>query len=705
MKTMAISTKLLWITSALFLATVAILSISLWWALTDKNAAVSDEVQEAIHLETKAKLAARAGEYGERIAGFINEAYRIPFAFAGQLEEMSGGELLSRESVESSIAAILKKSSQLSSMYAQFEPNGFDGNDSSFVSGYEHSVPEVGSLELYFIRNDDGSVEQEAVTDADEKYIATLNEFGLREAEWYLCSRDSKRPCLMEPYLYEIMPGNNALMTSLTVPVIKDSSFTGLVGVDINLPVFQDLIKELSNNLYGGEAKVTLLSTKGLIVAASHYNKLARPFKEAVDASLANELQNLHKASRYFENDTAIVVAHPIYIPLADSTWSLLIEVPKEQAYKSAMVLKEDMMAMAQSLGSLQLTLGILVSIIAVFSIWVVIRSIISPLKKIQVRVESLASAEGDLTQSIEVESHAELIALGNGFNAFLSKLKSLIIELKGLAGQSQQVSASTAQIAQQTRDSVNGQYSEIESVVTAVNQMSATALQVAKASEQTAAETEAMSDNVKQSEQGLTTAMEHVTTMSSESLLAKEAVGKVSDSSNNISTIVEVIRSIAEQTNLLALNAAIEAARAGEQGRGFAVVADEVRALASKTQTSTDDITQLINALQSEVSSASGIIESGAEKALLAVQQTEEALVSINAIVGQIDEVSSQVTHIATAAEQQSAVTEEVNKNITGISDSASELARLADEALDSSNNLAGLVQQQHEQLDRLKT
>jgi len=705
MKHLPISTKLLWITSALFLAIVTILSVTLWWALSSKNAEIASEVQEVLHQETRAKLEARAGEYGEMIAGFINEAYRIPYSFAATIEQSSGTEHLTREGLEVSVAAVLKKNSQLSSMYAQFEANGFDGNDALYLSGVSHSVVGAGSLELYFVRNDDGSVSQEAVDDAAEKYVTTVNEFGIREAEWYLCAKDSKRPCLMEPYLYEVTPGHNALMTSLTVPVLKNGQFTGLVGVDLNLPIFQKLIKELSGELYQGKAKVTLLSSKGLIVAASHYDKMARPVKEAMGADLAAKLQNLHKGDKYFENDVEIAVAYPIDIPLSGSTWSLVIEVPREEAFKTAMALNDQMQAMAQSLGSLQLTLGAIVSVIAVFSIWLVIRSIIAPLKMIQSRVENLASAEGDLTQSIEVESHAELIALGKGFNAFLTKLRLLIVELKQLASQSQQESLTVANVAQQTRDSVNGQYGEIESVVTAVNQMSATALEVAKASEQTAMETDAMSQNVKQSEHSLMTAMEYVTTMSDESLQAKEAVGRVSTSSDNISSIVEVIRSIAEQTNLLALNAAIEAARAGEQGRGFAVVADEVRALASKTQTSTDDITQLISSLQMEVSSASNVIDSGAEKAQQAVAQTEEALASINAMVAQIDEVSSQVTHIATAAEEQSAVTEEVNKNITGISDSASDLARLAGEALDSSTNLAELVKSQHEQLGRLKT
>ena len=705
MKHLSISTKLLWITSALFLIIVAILSFSLWWSLSDKNAQLASQVQSALHDETRQRLSARAGEYGERVAGFINEAYRIPFSFAGMIEQSAATQPLSREGVEESVAGILRKNSQLSSMYAQFEPNGYDGRDSEYTQKISHSVPEAGTLEIYYTRNDDGSVEHQQVDDASEKYDASLKEFGVREAEWYLCAKDTKRPCLMEPYLYEISPGNTALMTSLTVPVVVGGTFRGVIGVDVNLPVFQKLIDELSASLYRGKAKVTLLSQKGLVVAASHYDKKARPLGESIAPSLASQLTGLHRQGGYLEQGSHIIVAYPIDIGLAKAQWSLVIEVDKVDAYEAANAMDKAMSAMASSLGSLLLIVGVIVSLIAVITISLVIRSIIAPLKVIQNRVENLASAEGDLTQAITVESHAELIALGGGINGFITKLRLLIGELKELASRSQAESQVAAGIAQQTHNSVNRQYSDIESVVTAVNQMSATALEVAKASEQTASETEAMTLNVKAGEDSLSQAMGYVTHMSQESLLAKEAVGKVAESSTNISKILEVISAIAEQTNLLALNAAIEAARAGEQGRGFAVVADEVRALASKTQSSTDEIGKLIETLQREVTSASQIIDQGVDGAQRAVAQTESALSSLNTIVSQIQEVSGQVTHIATAAEEQSAVTEEVNRNITGISDSASELARLADEAQQSSASLAALVEQQHQQLGKLKT
>ncbi|QYK04296.1 methyl-accepting chemotaxis protein [Shewanella zhangzhouensis] len=706
MKHLPLRQKLLWMTSALFLATVATMSITLWITLNNKTDELFVEVDKALNDEIRTKLTASAGRYGEKVAAFINEAYRIPYSFSAMMENDALVGRMNRETVQDAVGAVLQKNRQISSMYAQFEPNGFDGRDSEFTaSGLMHSVEGVGTLEVYFYRNDDGSQTQQQVDDAGEKYADTLNEFGLREAEWYLCAKDTQKPCLMEPYLYEISPGNNMLMTSLTVPIVRSGAFRGVVGVDLNLPVFQKMIEELSASLYQGQAKVTLLSTKGLIVAASHYDKKARPLGEVMDKSLANQILGLGKGDGYLLNDNSMIVAYPITIPLSGSQWLLAIEVPRHIALASADQVEGSMEAMAASLGRFVLLLGIGVAAVAVILIALFIRSVVAPIQQIQQRVSQLASAEGDLTQSLKVDEHAELIALGNGFNAFIGKLHGLISELKKVATESRTESQATARIAEETKQSVNRQYSEIESVVTAVNEMSHTAHEVAKASEQTATESAAMASQVKLSQDSLTQAVSLVSTMSKESLQAKIAVGKVAESSTNISKILEVISAIAAQTNLLALNAAIEAARAGEQGRGFAVVADEVRSLASKTQASTDDISRLIDALEQEVKGASGIIDKGVGLAEQAVAQTEQAFEALSVMVARINEISNQVTQIATAAEEQSAVTEEVSRNITGISDSAAELMELAGKARESSESLAKLVGRQESQLAKLRT
>ena len=702
MRKYSIASKLLGTSIALFLITVMTLSISVWLSIAKSNRHISQQAESTLNLEIKAKLESTAAQYSQRIAGFINESYRIPYSFSAMLAHSIS---LSREQTQHAIAKTLQKNRQISSMYVQFEANGFDNNDAQFRTGFSHSVVNAGSFEVYYIQDKVGKVTQSIIANATDKYDATLNEFGVRAGEWFLCAKENKKPCLMEPYLFEVVPGKNELMTSLTVPIIKNGQFTGLVGVDINLPIFQSFTEELSQKLYDGRAKVTLLSEKGFIVASSHYHKMGRPLYEAIDSARAKQLMSLHRKDGYLKSDEYITVANAITIPLSNSTWSLIIEVAQLDAFSSAIALKKTMSDDVAAIAQLQSVLGIAITVFAVFCIWLLTKSIVAPINMLKSRMETLASEDGDLTQQITVQSHAELIALGGGFNLFLSKLKTLISELKILTSKSQQESEATAKISQSIRDSVSGQYSEIENVVTAINEMSATSLEVARASEQTAQEADAMSNNVKNSQKFLLTAMDYVSTMSSESEKTKDAVTKVSQSSANISSIVDVIRSIADQTNLLALNAAIEAARAGEQGRGFAVVADEVRSLASKTQDSTNTITELINALHSEVSNAASIIENSTEQATLAVEKTNQALDSITEMVTQIDEVSAQVSHIATAAEQQSAVTEEVNRNITIISSSAAELSSFADDAYASSSNLAQLVKEQEQQLNKLKT
>ena len=704
MKKYAISSKLLWISIVLFVVTVSTLSLTMWQALKSNNQHIANETQKALNYEIEEKLKAKASQYSERIAAFINEAYRVPYSFSAIMSN-SGGDGVSRVQAQQLISATLRKNKQLSSFYTQFEANGFDNNDQQNLTNTTHSVKGAGSFEVYYIREKNGNITQSPIEDATQKYDETLNEFGVRAAEWFLCAKEKTKPCLMEPYLYEVTPGNSELMTSLTVPIIKQGQFVGLVGADINLPIFQSFIDELSQRLYQGRSKVTLLSEKGFIVASSHYHKKGRPLSEALDANRARQLQSLHFSNGILEDEKSIIVAQPVKIDIANSTWSIIIEVDKKDALASALVLQKNMNKNTDDMTRLQIMLGFVITLIAVFFIWLMTKSIVAPINMLKNHMETLASEDGDLTKKIEVESHAELIALGNGFNHFLAKLQSLISQLKQLTVKTQAESESTARISQSIRDSVNGQYSEIENVVTAINEMSSTALEVASASEQTAHEADLMSKNFKKSQASLLNAMEYVSTMSTESEQAKIAVTKVSQSSKNISTIVEVIRSIADQTNLLALNAAIEAARAGDQGRGFAVVADEVRSLASKTQASTDNISELIASLHLEVSNASSVIEKGTIHAEMAVEKTNQALDSITEMVSQIDEVSSQVSHIATAAEEQSAVTEEVNRNINIISISASELSNFADEAFGSSVNLAQLVKSQEAQLNKLKT
>ena len=705
MREIALAKKLLWISVGSILLTVVLFSGILWSKLSSSNAQTSSEAETLIVSEVDGRLTANAAAYGEKIAAFINEAYRIPYALGSILEDADKTSM-NRESVVLLNRSILESNDVISSIYSQFEKNGFDGKDSDFTQGYNHSVAGAGTLEVYLTRNSNGVVEQQVVEDASEKYVDKINEFGLREAEWYLCAKDKLKPCIMEPYLYEITPGYSEMMTSLVVPIIKSGKFVGVTGADITLPVFQKLTEELSKALYDGKAKVTLLSHLGLIVGTSHYKeKLGRPLKEAVSEQAYKNYSTLKGTAGVNKQGPETMVSYPIEIKLAGVQWMLLIEVPEKLAFEGPNKLTAGMSEAAQELGVIILITGAVIAVLAFIVMKLVVGSVVAPLKQIQERVDNLASSEGDLTQTLHVDTHAELIALAGGFNKFLSKLRELISELKAVSDQTKHQGEVTSNIAVETKHNVQAQFKEIESVVTAMNEMSATALEVAKASEQSAQQADEINTLVVSSESSLSSAMSQVKTMSEEIKEANQAVEKVASRSNDITQILDVIRTISEQTNLLALNAAIEAARAGEQGRGFAVVADEVRALASKTRSSTDDISSLIDSLLSEVGNASTVIEKGVVRAENAVNETSIAFDALHSVVVKVDEITNQITHIATAAEEQSLVTEEINRNLTIISDAASQLSDLSAQAGDSSQELNKLVAQQDAELNKLKT
>ncbi|OCQ20377.1 chemotaxis protein [Pseudoalteromonas luteoviolacea] len=704
MQQMSIKKKLMLFVTALVVAIIVILVMTTWLHLQEENEIQSEQVQALVLKEIRAGLVSKGQFYSQQISSYLNEAYRIPSSLAGAIEATLNSPL-ERSGVEALLRGAINKNGNVSSIYSHFEKNAYDQKDAQFIGGASHSAPGAGSLELYFTLESSGVV-QHQIESADAKYSDTRNEFGIRESEWYLCARDNNTPCMMEPYVYEISPGNSMLMTSLTVPIQNRNRFIGLIGVDVNLPELQKLVEELSSSLYDGKAQVSLLSEIGLIAGASHHaGSLGRPLAEVIDKNLAQNLLTLHKGSGYTEVEDDIVISVPVHIELAGATWSLVIQVPKEKVMASAYIISEQLYESANDLGVWMTFLGLIVVAVAIgFSLFL-INTITGPLSYIESRVDNLASSEGDLTHQLEVSHHAELISLAAGFNRFTNKLRGMIEDLKALAHQSYQQSHVTTEAAINIKNKVSNQHIEVDNVVTAINELSATAGEVARASEQAAMTTDSAVKTVQSCEQDIVHTTQTVDEIAEQVSVAQDAFQRVAERSGDISKILDVIRSIAEQTNLLALNAAIEAARAGEQGRGFAVVADEVRSLASKTQASTDDISTLIENLQNEISGSEAIIEKTVSKGHSATTLCQKAATSMSSLVSELSNISHEVTQIATSAEEQSMVTEEVNINMTGIADAAKELAGYADEVEQAASTMTQLMEQKHQQLNFLKT
>lgn len=711
LRTMPLSQKLMGSILLGFVLFSVILTLSLTIHLSDLKTDLVEQTKQTMEGEVLGRLDSEAGKLSGNISGYINSAFRVPLSVASSLRSFieNDTQALNRDQVNQLISSTLARHQDISSMYAQFEPNGFDNLDSEYASSSNipiHTVQNTGSLEIYWIRTPDGKLEQQQVEDAKEKWNAEVGEFGIREAEWYLCARDKSQPCLMEPYLYEISEGYSELMTSLGVPVIAGGRFRGLVGVDINLPVFQSMIDGLQKNLYGGHSRITLLSEKGLVAGSSVYkDKLTRPLSESRD-TLDGRLTQLHDSEdRYLLHEGTYFVSYPVPIKASGTEWSLLIELPQEVALASTIELTETIDENIVAILSTEVIIAVIATTLVVMFLIVLVRSIVRPISQLDKMVHNLASAEGDLSKDIRLDTHAELISLSEGFSSFIQKLRAMVNQLKQMGEAARKSSIEGKRVSQETMQATNDQLSEIDMVVTATNEMSSTASEVSKVAVDVADNAMRAKDTVLESQKSLSVAVSVVDSMTMDMQKANESILTVASSTQDINRILDVIRAIAEQTNLLALNAAIEAARAGEQGRGFAVVADEVRSLASKTQASTEEINNMIQHLTGGVSTAVEVINSGSSKAQTAREETQGSYNSLASVVKDITSIADHIAQVATAAEEQSAVSEEVSRNLTTIGDAARVLAELAEQSNQSSDELEAQLSILDSQLASLKT
>ena len=696
-------------------ALVVMSAVLLGSMVANLNGMKSDIVKQTkvtMEQEVLGRLDSEARFLAQRIGGYINSAYRVPLGFSQTVSksiEQGGDHRLTRDQVNAMVQSTLSQHKDISSMYAQFEPYGFDDEDALWAGNPDramHTVDATGSLEIYWVRTPGGTLELQEVEDAEEKWNGTVGEFGIREAEWYLCSKDSGKPCLMEPYLYEISEGYSELMTSLAVPVMVNGHFAGLVGVDINLPIFQNMVETLQKNLYGGNSQVTILSEKGLVVASTVYkDKFTRPLAEAAPA-VGEVLTKLHTSDKpLLHQNGAYNVAQAVPILASGSTWSVLITLPEQVVLAGTQVLVDRLDKSVMGILATEGIAALIITLVVVVALTWLIQSIVRPIRDLDDMVQNLASSEGDLSRDIRLNTHAELISLSKGFSKFINKLRTMVNQLKHVGVEARETAKAGKQINARTVKATQDQQREIDSVVTATNQMSSTANEVSQVAVEVASNTNRAKETVLSSQQALKGSVATVEALTHDMQAASQSITEVAARTDEINRILDVIRAIAEQTNLLALNAAIEAARAGEQGRGFAVVADEVRSLASKTQSSTEEINNMIQSLQAGVKKAVSVIESSTEKAKGAMDETQASYQSLADVVKDIASVSEHITQVATAAEEQSAVSEEISRNLTLIGDAANALAALAGESDEASEKLASHMQVLDQQLASLKT
>lgn len=505
-----------------------------------------------------------------------------------------------------------------------------------------------------------------------------------RKRPWYDMGKNQKQAVLTEPYV--------STEGDILISVIADFSdrgqFKGAFGGDLSLKTVSDAVNTLNFNETG---YAFLLNKSGKIISHPNADLNGKSVADLLQGgvpTLSNDL-----LPNTLADGTSVYVSFSPLPNLYGADW--YIGVVLDEAKLFADVRSFGWIALWSTLIA-----GLLVSII----LYVVVTRLLEPLRALRESLQEINGGEGDLTKRLDIISNDEFGAVSSEFNKFVDYLQQMIREVKGRSLRVRENTDKTAASSARSSSELYTQLNELDQLATAMHQMSATAHDVADNAQTAASRANHADAAAKEGSLVVERTTASIAQLTDKMGGVVTTINELVVYSNNIESILTVITDIADQTNLLALNAAIEAARAGEQGRGFAVVADEVRTLASKTQESTEQIQKMIQQLQNGVRGAEKVILESRESANDTQHIANQAKASLEAIRTSINEINEMTVQIAAAAEEQSATSNEINRNTTNIRDISQSVSDAATEQYALCETMVEITIEQAKSLDKFK-